>query len=318
MIPHLNYHHLHYFWLVAREGNLTRASQKLRLSPSTVSAQIHALEEMFGQPLFQREGRGQRLTPTGQTVLRYADEIFRLGGELKSVLAGGVPTGPLTLRVGLTDSLPKLVASRLLLSARLPDRPVHIHCVEEPFDRLLGELAGHTLDLVLADAPAPPSAEVRAWSHGLGESGVGWFGVPALVEAHRADFPGCLDGAPVVLPTPGVPLRGALDAWFRQVGVQPRIVAELQDGALLKSFGEAGAGLFPAPLVVATDVIGRYGVLLLGAAPDVVERFYAISLQRHLDHPAVQHLVAQAAAAFGPSDASSAQGADPSAQTLLS
>lgn len=291
----LNYHHLFYFWTVARDGNLTRASKRLRLSPSTVSAQIGALEEALGHPLLEREGRGLQVTEAGRAVLSYADEIFRLGGELQGALKSGLFAGrALHLRVGITDSLPKGVAARLLALARSSDRPVRVICTEASLDRLIGGLASHELDLVLADAPAPPSTELRAYNHLLGECGVGFFGVPALADPRVDDFPSSLDGAPLLLPTPGTPLRAALDDWFNDLGVQPDIVAEFQDGALLKTFGEDGAGLFPAPLATADDIHRRHGVNLVGAVPGLRERFYAITMERHLEHPAARAIASGA------------------------
>ena len=289
MTDWLNYHHLYYFWVVAHDGNLTRASRRLRLSPSTVSAQIHALEESLGYTLLEREGRGLSVTVAGRAVISYADEIFRLGGELQSALKSGVLAGrALHLRVGLTDSLPKLIAARLLALARSGELPTRVTVTEASLDRLVASLAAHEVDLVLADAPALSTSELRVFNHLLGECGVGFFGTPALADSRIDDFPRSLEGAPLVLPTPGTPLRTALEAWFDTLGLKPDVVMEVQDGALLKAFGEDGVGLFPAPLATAADIERRYGVRLVGAVPDLRERFYAITMARHLEHPAAR------------------------------
>lgn len=283
----LNYHHLLYFWTVAREGSVARACEQLHLAQPTISAQIRSLEESLGAKLFAREGRGLALTDTGRVVYRYADEIFSLGREMRDTLRGR-PTGrALRLAVGVADVLPKLVAYRLLEPAlRLPEA-VQIVCTDGKPDELLGELARHKLDIVLSDAPLGPGAKVRAFNHQLGECGVSVLGSAALAKAHGGAFPESLDGARFLLPTEGTALRRSLDHWFDARGLRPVVAAEFEDSALLKAFGQAGAGLFVVPSVIEVEVCRQYQVEPLGRIEAVRERFYAISVERRLKHPAV-------------------------------
>jgi LysR family transcriptional activator of nhaA len=283
----LNYHHLRYFWIVAREGGLVQAGKVLRLSHPTLSAQIHALEDHLGEKLFTKVGRRLALTEAGRLAYRYAEEIFGLGRELAEAVQGKVVGRQARLEVGVADVLPKLVVQRLLAPALALPAPVRLVCREGSFDRLLADLSRHAVDLVLADSPVPSGSAVRAHHHLLGESGIAFFGTPALVGPRRRGFPGSLDGAPMVLPAESLAQRRALNAWFEKEGVRPRIVAECEDAALLTTFGGDGAGLFPATAVVAGEVEAQYGVQLLGAAEGVVDRFYAISIERRLANPAV-------------------------------
>jgi len=283
----LNYHHLLYFRTVVREGGLAAAGRVLRLSHPTLSAQVHALEERLGHKLFTRVGR--RLVPTdvGRLVYRYADEIFSIGDELLEAVQGRPSGQALRFDVGVVDAVPKLVVRRLLEPAlRLPEA-VRLVVHEDAYDRLLAELALHNLDIVLSDAPVPAGSAVRAFNHPLGESGVGIFGTAALVRGQRRKFPRALDGAPMLLPLEGSPLRRALEQWFEAERVRPRVVAEFQDTALLHVFGSHGVGLFPSVLAVESDVRRQYGVEVLGEAAGVRESFYALSVQRRLKHPAV-------------------------------
>jgi LysR family transcriptional activator of nhaA len=283
----LNYHHLLYFWAVAREGSVTRASEQLHLAQPTVSGQLKALEEALGEKLFARAGRRLVLTDVGRVVFRYADEIFSLGRELQDTLRGR-PTGrPLRFTVGVADAVPKLVAYRLLLPALSLPEPVHVVCREDKPARLLAELSVHALDLVLSDAPVGAEVKVKAYSHLLGETPVAFFGTEALAAAHRKGFPHSLDGAPVLLPTEGSSLRRSLDQWFDTEGLRPRVVGEIEDRALLKVFGQAGVGLFPAPVAIEAEVRAQFGVMLVGRVDAVKERFYALSAERKLKHPAV-------------------------------
>jgi LysR family transcriptional regulator, transcriptional activator of nhaA len=283
----MNYHHLLYFWLVAKEGSLARASAALRLAPSTVSGQIRALEQALGEKLFARSGR--RLVPTeiGRVVFRYAQEIFALGNELQDVLKGRSTGRPLRLLVGVADVVPKRVARRLLAPALELAEPVKIVCREDKPDRLLAELAVHDLDIVIADAPAGPSTRIRAFSHLLAECGVVFCAAPKLAAAHRRGFPASLDGAPLLLPAEGSTLRRSLDQWFGLHSIQPRVVGEFDDSALLKVFGQAGTGIFPVPALIADEVQRQYQVRRVGRVDRVRERFYAISVDRKLKHPAV-------------------------------
>jgi len=283
----LNYHHLLYFWLVAREGSLARASTELRLAQSTVSGQIRSLEHALGEKLFARSGRRLVLTEIGRVVYRYADEIFSLGRELQDVIKGRPVGRPLRLVVGIADVVPKLVARRLLEPALMLSVPVHLVCHEDKPDRLLAELAVHGLDVVLADAPVGPSVRIRAFNHLLGESDVVFFATAKLAAAYKRGFPKSLDGAPVILPTENTTLRRALDQWFATRSIHPRVVGEFEDNALLMVFGQAGMGLFPAASVIADEVQRQYRVRPIGKLDGLRERFYAISVERKLKHPAV-------------------------------
>jgi LysR family transcriptional activator of nhaA len=294
----LNYHHLLYFWLVAREGGVAKAAAKLRLAHPTVSGQIHALEDALGEKLLAREGRNLVLTEMGRVVYGYADEIFGLGRELLDTVKGR-PTGkPMRLVVGVAEVVPKLVAKRLLHPARtLPDR-VRIVCREDKAPRLVAELAAGALDVVITDAPLPSGTKVRTFNHLLGQTDVALFAIPTLAARYRRGFPASLDGAPMLLPGEGTTLRGALDAWFDANGVRPLIEAEIDDFALLKAFGQDGAGLFPAPLAIEAEIRRQYEVELVAPLPGVRESFYAISAERRLKHPAVVAISAAARESF--------------------
>jgi LysR family transcriptional activator of nhaA len=290
----LNYNHLHYFRMVAREGGLVAAAKALRLSHPTLSAQIHALEERLGERLFARVGRKLVLTDIGHLTFRYADEIFGLGRELLGSVEGRSGGKPLRLDVGIVDVLPKLVVRHLLKPALDLTQPVRLVCREGDFQRLLGALAQHDLDIVIGDSPVPSGSAVRAHNHLLGQSTVGFFAVPSLARAFRGGFPGSLNGAPMLLPSQGVTLRRSLNQWFDRHDIRPRVVAEFDDSALLKVFGADGIGVFPAPETVAEELRVRYGATYLGQADEVLERYYAISAERRIKHPAVM-AIAQAA-----------------------
>lgn len=283
----LNYHHLRYFWAVARRGNLTHASAELNLTPQTLSSQIKDLEAAIGESLFQRSGRLLVLTEVGQVVFQYADEIFTLGNELMETL-GGRPVGQsLRLMVGIADVMPKLVAHRLIEPALRLQEDVRIVCQEGPQEELLTRLATHRLDVVLSDAPIPPKVKVRAHSHLLGKCDVVFMAGAGLARKYRRDFPESLDGAPMLLPAEGAVLRRSLEQWFDAVGVRPAVVGEFDDSALLKAFGQAGTGLFAVPSVIEQEVARQYHAKRVGSTDGVSERFYAISLERKIRHPAV-------------------------------
>jgi len=283
----VNYHHLLYFWVVAREGGLVPAGKVLRLSHPTLSAQVHALEDHLGEKLFTKVGRKLALTDVGRIVFRYADEIFTLGREMVDTVKGRSTGQPLRLDVGVVDVVPKLVVRRLLQPALSLPEPVKIVCYEHAYDQLLADLALHTLDIVIADSPVPAGSSVRGFNHLLGETGVTFFGAPSLARTFRRGFPKSIDGAPMMLPLENSPLRRTLDQWFDRQGVKPRVVAEFQDSALLKVFGADGVGVFAAPTVVEKEVCRQYGVSVIGHAPEVKERFYAVSVERRLKNPAV-------------------------------
>ncbi len=283
----LNYHHLLYFWLVVREQGLAPASARLRLAQSTVSGQIRAFEQTLGEKLFTRVGR--RLVPTevGHLVYRYADEIFSLGHELQAAIKGQPISRPHRLFVGIADVVPKLVAHRLLEPALSISDPVRLVCSEDKPERLLTALAAHELDIVISDAPIPPSISIRAFSHLLGECGVTFFATSKMAAACRKGFPKSLDGAPMLLPTENTTLRRSLDQWFASLGIIPNVVGEFEDSALLKVFGQTGQGVFPAPSIIANEIEQQYKVRIVGRTDEVRERFYAISVERRLKHPAV-------------------------------
>ncbi len=283
----LNYHHLHYFWVVAREGGLVPAGKVLGVSHPTLSAQIHALERRLGEKLFTKVGRRLVLTDVGRMVFRYADEIFTIGREMLDTVKGRSGGQPLRLDVGVVDVVPKIVVRRLIQPALELPEPVRVLCRESSYEKLLAELALHSLDIVIADSQVPAGVSVRAFHHLLGETGVSFFGTKTLVGKLLRGFPKSLDGAPMLLPLESSTLRRGLDQWFDRNGVKPRIVAEFEDSALLKVFGADGLGIFTAPTVVKDEVCRQYGVALLGHAADVKERFYAISVERRLKNPAV-------------------------------
>ena len=283
----LNLNHLRYFWTVYRCGSIAAASEELRLGQPTISAQVKQLEHSMGAPLFERVGRGLAPTEAGHMVFSYADEIFSLGREMLDSVRH-VPEGrPLRLRVGIADVIPKLCARQLLQPALELDRPVHLICHEDRAERLEASLASHGLDLVLADAPLSSRVKVQAFSHLLGSCDVTFLGAPELAQRYRRRFPRSLDDAPVLLPTESNVIRSQLERWFAREKVQPRIVAEFDDSALLKEFAKGGLGLFAVPSVIEAEVRAKYGVRRVGTAP-VVERFYAISLERRVRHEAVR------------------------------
>jgi LysR family transcriptional activator of nhaA len=290
----LNYHHLLYFYTVAREGSVARASEVLHLTQPTVSTQVRQLERSLGERLFERRGRGLALTDAGRLAYRYAEEIFTLGREFQDVIAGR-PTGrPTRLAVGIADAVPKLVAFRLLEAVRrVPDPPVII-CRDDTPERLLAALATHEIDLVIADTPPGPASPVRVYSHVLGESGVTVFGTPELAAAHRRRFPRSLDGAPFLLPTEHAALRRQLDDWFDRHDIRPSVQAQFADSALLKVFGQAGVGLFASPSAIEAEVRRQYGVRVVGRIDEVRETFYAITAERKVKHPAIVRLTEMA------------------------
>lgn len=283
----LNYQHLLYFWVVAREGSIARATKVLNLTQPTISGQLRRLETSLGDPLFVRRGRGLVLTDLGHLVYRHADALFGVGRELLDAVTRGGSGAPARFVVGVSDALPKLTTYQLLAPALTLDAPYRIIFRIGKTEQLVSALALHELDLVLADQPAPASRGARTYNHLLGESGITIFGVPALAAQYRKRFPQSLDRAPFVLPTDNTALRGALDAWFIANDLRPRIVCEVEDAALLQVAGQSGLGLFAAPTVVEAQVRAQHGVRIVGRSAEVRERFYAISVERRLVHPAV-------------------------------
>jgi len=283
----LNYQHLERFWAVVREGGVTRASQKLHVSQPTVSAQLRSLEGSLGRKLFVRSGRGLVLTDFGRSIYRYANEIFALGRDLMNTAQGRAVGGAMQLTAGVANVVPKLIAYRILEPAlRLPEA-VRLECREETPERLLAELAVHRLDLVLTDAPVGPTAKVRAFNHLLGECGVSVLGAPDLARAHRRGFPRSLDGAPFLVQGEDSAIRRPLEDWFERENLRPIIVGGFEDSALMKAFAQAGAGLFVAPTAIEAEVCRQYGVSLVARVESLRERFYVITIERTLKHPAV-------------------------------
>lgn len=292
----LNYHHLLYFWTVVREGGIAAASRKLRVGRPSISMQIKSLEAFFGAPLFLRRGRHLELTETGRLVHGYAEDIFESGRELVDAVRGR-PTGkPLVFRVGIADVMAKLVAFQLLLPALDFDEKVALDCREDHPRQLFSQLALHELDLVLSDVPLGADVDVKAYNHVVGESTTTLFAAPALALRLKRSFPRSLNGAPFLMPSRETAVRRSLDHWLEQEEIRPVVVAEFQDSALQKVFGQAGRGVFPAPTVVKAQVCEQYGVRAVGELPSVRERFYAISAERKIKHPAVAHLVERAKA----------------------
>lgn len=283
----INYHHLFYFWTVAKEGSISAAGKQLGLSQPAISTQLKTLEESLGEKLLERAGRGLVLTDAGQIAFRYADDIFNTGREMLGALRGRASSRPPRLLVGIADVLPKLVAHRLLEPALRLSPPVTVVCREDKTERLLAELGAQGLDLVLSDAPATGALRARAYNHVLGESSVTFFATPTLAKSLRSGFPASLDGAPMLLPSENTLLRRALDHWFEQHGITPKIIAEFDDSALMKVFAQHGDGVCTAPEVIAREIRESFGLVPVGKADDVIERFYAISVERRIRNPAV-------------------------------
>jgi LysR family transcriptional activator of nhaA len=286
----LNYHHLLYFWVVAREGSIVRASQELRLAHPTISGQVHRLEEVLGEKLFTRRGRQLVLTEAGRLAFRYADEIFSLGREFTDTLKGRASGSgrPLRLVVGVADVLPPSLVRRFLEPAFRLDQPVQVICrADKSVAEFLAELALHRVDVLIADGPTGPSTAVRAFNHLLGECGTSFFAAARLASATRRRFPRSLDGTPFLLPGAPSMVRRALDQWFDAQSIRPKIVAEFDDSALAKDFGNAGMGVFAAPTVIEAEVLRQYRVKVVGRSDAVRQQFYAISVERKIKHPAV-------------------------------
>jgi len=283
----LNYHHLLYFYVVAKEGGIARASEQLLLAQPTISAQIHALEESLGDKLFQRSGRRLVLTDFGRMVFQYAEEIFSTGRELMDFVHGR-PTGkPLRLNVGVSDFIPKTLVHRLLMPAfQIPEK-IHLVCHEDRPEDLLMALSAHKLDVMLTDAPLTNVPHIRTFHHALGASGFSLYALADEAERYQKDFPKSMNGAPFLLPMENSGLRRSIDQWFEEEGIHPRIVAEFQDTALAKAFGQAGLGIFAAPTVVDEDVRREFAVQRIAQVDAHATRYYAISVERRFKHPAV-------------------------------
>ncbi len=295
---HLNYNHLLYFWTVAREGSIAKASELLHITPQTISGQIKLLEETIGEPLFQRHGRGLVLTDTGQVVNIYADEIFSIGSELTQRLRSKEPGKPLELNVGIVNSIAKLIAYRIIEPVLKLEDPVRIVCWEGDLKNLLSDIAIHKLDLILSDRPMPTGLNVKAFNHALGESTVSFFAQKRMAVSYRKKFPQSLHEAPMLVPVATNTLRRSLDDWFDQIEVIPNIIAEFDDSALLKVFGEAGVGVFPAPTAIKNEVQHMYHASVIGEVKELKETYYAISPERKIKHPGVMSITESARTEF--------------------
>ncbi|NJD20937.1 MAG: LysR family transcriptional regulator [Gemmatimonadetes bacterium] len=283
----MNYRHLHHFWSVAREGGVSRAARALHVSQPALSAQIRKLERELGQRLFTRSRHGMELTDAGRIVFRYADEIFSLGDELADAMRGAPGHGLLRLRVGIVDAFPKLLAHHLVAPALAAFADLRLELRTAPPERLLAALAVHELDLVLSDAPLPPGMDVRAYSHPLGDCAVAVMAAPALAAKLAPRFPQSLHGAPFLMPAPHTALRRALNPWLADRGLEPRVVAEIDDSAVLKVFGQRGLGAFAVPGAVRDEVARMYHARSLGELEGLRERYYAITPERRIRNPAV-------------------------------
>ncbi len=287
----VNYKHLHYFWVVAKEGSIARASEKLHLTPQTISGQLSMLEKQLGVSLFTKSGRNLVPTETGRLVQSYADEIFSLGGELEQFLHQLPARLPQTLKVGVTDVVPKSVAHRILEPALNMAEPVRMVCKESNLDNLLAELSVHRLDLVLADRPIPSTVSMQGFSHKLGQCSVSFFATEKLMKALKGDFPQCLDKAPLLLPSTDNQLRSGIDQWLNKLRIYPHVVAEFDDSALMKVFGQEGAGIFIAPAAIEAEIESQCQAVCIGRVDEVKEHFYAISVERRILHPVVSAIM---------------------------
>jgi len=299
----LNFKHLHYFRTVAKTGAINRAAEKLHLTPQTLSGQISILEERLGVALFRRSGRRLELTDAGRTALTYADEIFDVGAELEEALQNNPAARVHPFRVGIADVVPKAIAYQLLAPALTLTEPVKLICREDRLEQLAAELSIHRLDMVLADRPLPTTMDIKGYSHPLGECGIAFLAARALAHTLTPGFPTCLHGAPLLIPGADSALRVPLLRWLERKGLQPTIVGEFDDSALMSAFGQAGAGVFPVPLTTAPDVIRQNDVIELGQTLDIRERFFAISVERRLSHPAVVAVSEAARRRFQPRNA---------------
>jgi LysR family transcriptional activator of nhaA len=286
-MPSLNFKHLRYFWMVAANGTIARAAEILHVTPQTISGQLRELEEQVDAKLFQKSGRNLVLTDTGRLVFSYADEMFRLGDELQDVIEGRSPGAALTLTVGVAMVVPKLLAYRVLEPVLNMPESVRLVCLEASLADLLADLSVHKIDLVLADAPMSPTLNVRAYNHLLGESGLSFFATRKAARKYKSGFPHSLNAAPMLMPTASSALRRSIEQWLEQQDIRPMVVAEFEDRALMKAFGEAGTGIFTSPTAVEEDVVAKYGVSVIGRTEEIKERFYAISAERRIKHPAV-------------------------------
>lgn len=283
----INFKHLHYFWMVAKQGSITKASEHLHITPQTISGQISLLEEQLGKALFSKVGRNLELTDTGHMVLSYADEIFSLGSELEQSVRIASSDRTQLLRVGIADSIPKSIAYRLLAPAMSLEDPIRLVCKENSLEDLLGELALHKLDMIIADGPIPPHLAVRGFNHFLGECGTSFMAAPNVIKQVEGDFPACLRGAPFLIPSDQSLIQIQLLQWLEKHHLHPKIMGEFDDRALMKTFGQAGAGVFIVPSAIAMEVAKQFQVEIIGSTEEIREQFFAIATEQRLSNPAI-------------------------------
>ncbi len=299
----LNYHHLLYFWTVASEGTIVRASEVLRLAPSTISVQIKELEEQLDEKLFERQGRQLVLTEAGHVAAQYAEEIFTLGQEMLDTLKTGMAQRPTRIAVGVSDVLPKLIVYKLLEPVFDDfEDPIQLICVEGELEQLLGKLSVHELDVVLTDAPLASNIPIQAFNHPLGQSEVAVYADPKLVKKWPGQWPELLSGAPFILPGSKTSVRRAMNSWLDRKGLHVNTIAEVEDRALMQVLGEQGRGFFAAPSILAEEVYKQHGLVKVGELDGVKERFYAVTLDRRIRHPVVDHLTQYARRELGEAD----------------
>ena len=283
----LNYRQLHYFWVVAKTGSIVRACEQLNLTPQTISGQISLLEQTYGIELFRRVGRQLELTEAGRQALPYAEQMFALGGELEALLRAQPNEQQIVFRVGVADVVPKSIVYRLIAPTMDLSEPLRITCREDKLERLLADLAIQRLDLVISDSPMPSHLDIKGYSQKLGECGISFFATAELAQRYGSEFPQCLHGAPLLIPGQETVVRNRLQRWFAEQKIQPRIVGEFDDSALMQAFGQSGSGIFIGPSVIADEVRRQYGVELIGQTDAVTESFYAISVERKVKHPGI-------------------------------
>ena len=286
----LNYKHLYYFWVVAKEGSIAKASQILHLTPPTLSAQINTLEDMLEVKLFKKSGRQLVLTEIGKITHEYAESIFLLGMELENFISNDQHQRQIQFKVGITEVMPKLIVYRLLDPAFQLSKDIRIVCQEDKFESLLIDLAAHKLDLILADRQINPTLNIKAYNHLLGSCGITLFADKQLAAKLKTNFPSSLNHQPFLLPTLDTVLRRAIDQWFDEQHITPYIIGEFADSALLKVFGQEGKGIFCAPDVIEKEILKQYKVEVVGRTEAVKEQFFAITAERRIKHPAVQHI----------------------------
>jgi LysR family transcriptional activator of nhaA len=283
----LNYRQLHYFWVVAKTGSIVRACEQLNLTPQTISGQISLLEQTYGIELFRRVGRQLELTEAGRQTLPYAEQMFQLGGELELMLRAQPNEQQILFRVGVADVVPKSIVYRLIAPTMELNEPLRITCREDKLERLLADLAIQRLDLVISDSPMPSHLDIKGYSQKLGECGISFFATPELAARYGNDFPRNLHGAPLLIPGPETVVRSRLQRWFAEQQIQPQIVGEFDDSALMQAFGQSGSGIFIGPSVIADEVKRQCGVEVIGQTDAVSESFYAISVERKVKHPGI-------------------------------